>query len=98
MSKINFQNKMSTRIEPLSQDKTKDTKKKRASGKHIKKLEAALKKCSKEIRRLEEAEVDWDNEEEEEGNYVLCAKYKRRYMQLHRKIAEYKQMSSSLGR
>lgn len=42
--------------------------------------------------------MDWDNDEEEEGNYVLCAKYKRRYMQLHRKIAEYKQMSNSLGR
>ena len=83
--------------EAASLDK-KDNKKKRASGKHIKKLEAALKKCSKEIRRLEEAEVDWDNEEEEESNYVLCAKYKRRYMQLHRKIAEYKQMSSSLDR
>ena len=75
--------------ETSTQDKMKDSKKKRASGKHIKKLEAALKKCSSEIRRLEEAEVDWDNDEEEEGNYVLCAKYKWWYMQLHRKIAEY---------
>jgi len=71
--------------------------KKKVSGKHMKKLETALKKCAKQIRKLEEAEVDWDNEDDE-SNYVLCAKYKRRYMQLHKKIAEYKQMSSSLDR
>ena len=80
-----------------SKKKELNGEKKIASSKHIKKLELALKKCAKEIKRLEEAEVDWDDENEE-SNYVLCAKYKRRYMQLHKKIAEYKKMSSSLDR
>ena len=41
-----------------SQSKVKKT----ASSKHILKLEQALKKCSDEIKRLEEAEIDWDDE------------------------------------
>ena len=69
--------------------------KKASSAKHIKKLEKALERCGKEIKKLEEAEVDWDDEE---SNYVQCAKYKRRYMQLHKKIAQCRQMSSSLDR
>ena len=69
--------------------------KKAPSAKHIKKLEKALERCGKEIKKLEEAEVDWDDEE---SNYVQCAKYKRRYMQLHKKIAQCRQMSSSLDR
>ena len=69
--------------------------KKAPSTKHIKKLEKALERCGKEIKKLEEAEVDWDDEE---SNYVQCAKYKRRYMQLHKKIAQCRQMSSSLDR
>ena len=82
---------------PVQKKSKEGGEKKKVSTKHMKKLEDALKKCAKQIRKLEEAEVDWDNEDDE-SNYVLCAKYKRRYMQLHRKIAEYKQMSSSLDR
>ena len=44
--------------EGSSQSKVKKT----ASSKHILKLEKALKKCSEEIKRLEEAEIDWDDE------------------------------------
>ena len=72
--------------------------KKNVSKKHIKKLEIALESCKQEIRRLEEAEVDWDDEEGQESNYVLCSRYKRRYMQLFKKIAEAKKMSSNLDR
>jgi len=75
----------------------KDKKKaKKVSPAHITKLEKALKKCAKEIQRLEEAEVDWD--EDNDSNYILCAKYKRRYMDLFKKIADYKELSSSLDR
>ena len=81
---------------PERAEKTK--KKKPPSEKHIRKLERALESCVKEIQRLEEAEVDWDDEAEQESNYVLCAKYKRRYMQLFKKIAEAKKMSSTLSR
>ena len=41
--------------------------------------------------------MDWDNEDYN-SKYIQCAKFKRRYMQLHRKIAEYQQMLSSLDR
>ena len=78
----------------------KPTKTKKSSARHIKKLEKALESCRKEISRLEEAEVDFEEEEEEEeeSNYLLCAKYKRRYMQLFNKIAKAKEMSGNLDR
>ena len=88
-----------TEVQSSAADYSKDLeqKKGKVSSKHIKKLEKALKACDKKIRMLEETEVDWDNEDDE-SNYVLCAKYKRRYMQLHKKIAGYKQLSDSLDR
>ena len=76
----------------------KPTKTKKTSARHIKKLERALESCRKEICRLEEAEVDFEEEEEEESNYLLCGKYKRRYMQLFNKIAKAKEMSGNLER
>ena len=85
----------STSKELIPEVAEKQKKKKPVSEKHIRKLERALESCVKEIQRLEEAEVDWDDEDEQESNYVLCAKYKRRYMQLFKKIAEAKKMSSS---
>eukprot|EP00092_Neocalanus_flemingeri_P007387 GFUD01007975.1.p1 GENE.GFUD01007975.1~~GFUD01007975.1.p1 ORF type:complete len:1381 (+),score=430.56 GFUD01007975.1:102-4244(+) len=81
--------------ENLVHEKDKKTKKK-VSAQHLDKLEKALKKCAKEIKRLEEAEVDWDDDGD--SNYILCAKYKRRYMDLFNKIANYKELSSNLDR
>ena len=72
--------------------------KKKVSQKHIEKLEAALKKCSKKIKEYEEKEVDWDNEAEEESNYLMTARLKRRCMQIYSKIAEAKALSDSLDR
>jgi len=77
---------------------SKITKKDRISEKHIQKLEMALKKCSKKIKEYEEKEVDWDNETEEDSNYVMTAKLKQRYMEIYSKIAEAKSMSDSLDR
>jgi len=82
--------------ENLVHEKDKNKAKKKVSAKHLLKLEAALKKCGKEIKRLEEAEVDWDDDGD--SNYLMCAKFKRRYMELFRKIAEHKELSSSLDR
>ena len=77
----------------------KQEKTKKTSARHIRKLERALENCRQEICRLEEAEVDLDEEdEEEESNYLLCAKYKRRYMQIFNKIAKAKEMSGNLER
>ena len=78
--------------------KGKKEKAKKVSQKHIEKLEAALKKCSKKIKEYEEKEVDWDNEAEEESNYLMTAKLKRRCMQIYSKIAEAKALSDSLDR
>merc|ERR1712107_181188 len=72
--------------------------KKKVSEKHIEKLEAALKKCSAKIKEYEEKEVDWDNETEEESNYSMTCKLKRRCMQIYSKIAEAKAFSDSLDR
>jgi len=80
--------------ENLVHDNDKKKAKKKVSAKHLLKLESALKKCAQQIKKLEEAEVDWDDDGD--SNYILCAKYKRRYMDLFRKIAEYKKLSSSL--
>lgn len=82
--------------ENLVHEKDKKKAKKKVSAKHLLKLEKSLKECAKEIKKLEEAEVDWDDDDE--SNYILCAKYKRRYMELFRKIAEQKELSSSLDR
>ena len=71
---------------------------KKVSEKHIAKLEEALKKCSKKIKAYEEKEVDWDNEAEEESNYLMTARLKRRCMQIYSKIAEAKALSDSLDR
>merc|ERR1712129_446044 len=71
---------------------------KKMSQKHIEELEAALKKCSKKIKEYEEKEVNWDNEAEEESNYLMTSRLKRRYMQIYSKIAEAKELSDSLDR
>ena len=76
----------------------KEKPKKKVSEKHIEKLEAALKKCSAKIKEYEEKEVDWDNEVEEESNYLMTCKLKRRCMQIYSKIAEAKAISDSLDR
>jgi len=82
--------------ENLVHEKDKKKQKKKVSPQHLEKLEKALKKCAKEIKKLEEAEVDWDDDGD--SNYILCAKYKRRYMDLFNKIANYKELSNNLDR
>jgi len=71
-------------------------KDKRVKKKHKKKLERALALCEKKIRQLEETEVDFDDDND--SVYILEAKYKKRYMEIYRKLAACNKLSSNLDR
>merc|ERR1719427_426503 len=86
-------------IESQELEEDKDMKKegkKGASDKHIKKLEKALRTCSKQIQKHDEADIDWDKDDD--SNFIMAAKLKKRYMAIYNKIAEYKELSKSLDR
>ena len=65
---------------------------------HIRKLEKALKKCGKAIKKLEEQEMTLDDLDDEDSNYIKIDRYKKRFMVLTRKVAAMRQMKPSLGR
>ena len=72
------------------------TSKKKPSEKHILKLEKALQVCAKQIEKCEEAEIDWDNDDE--STFVLADKWKKKFMLIYNKLAQYKGTSNSLER
>ena len=75
--------------------------KKIPSRKHISKLENALQKCVKEIRRLEEAEdYDYDEENFDEENtpYIKLDRYRKQATKIYKKLSELKEFDASLGR
>ena len=65
---------------------------------HVKRLEKAIMECGQEISKLEDAEVDLNDLDNENSAYLTLSKFKRRYMQLYRRIAAYKELNSSLER
>merc|ERR1711860_100398 len=65
---------------------------------HIKKLEKALHKCGKAIKKLEMKEMSLDELDDEDSNYIKIDRYKKRFMVLTRKVAQMRQMRPSLGR
>lgn len=69
---------------------------KTVSDKHILKLEKALKACANEIKKCEEAEIDWDNDDN--SNFIMADRWKKKFMHIHNKLAEYKGLSKSLER
>ena len=69
---------------------------KTVSDKHILKLEKALKACAREIEKCEEAEIDWDNDDN--SNFIMADRWKKKFMHIHNKLAEYKGLSKSLER
>ena len=69
---------------------------KTVSSKHIRKLEAALAACAKQIQKCDEAEIDWENEED--SNFLMADRWKKKYMSIYNKLAEYKGTSKSLER
>ena len=68
---------------------------KTVSDKHIVKLEKALEKCAQEIKKCEEAEIDWDDED---SNFVMADKWKKKFMAIYDKLAEYRGDTKSLER
>jgi len=70
--------------------------KKTTSESHKRKLQKALEQCANEIHKLENAEIDFDDEEN--SVYILEAKYKKRYMAIYRKLAEYDSKPVNLDR
>ncbi|XP_040578854.1 uncharacterized protein [Lepeophtheirus salmonis] len=75
-----------TRYNGLKKDKaTSLSINKSINDSHLRKLKNALEECGKEIRRLELAEIDSNDDE---STYVLMYKYKRRFMSIYNKIIE----------
>lgn len=71
-------------------------KEKEVSKKHIRKLEKCLLECGKQIKKLDEAEVNWDDEDD--STYVLTSKYKEKYMKIYQKLAQINKTSRDIGR
>ena len=69
---------------------------KNVSEKHILKLEKALRACAKEIKKCEEAEIDWENDQD--SNFIMADKWKKKFMRIHNKLAEYSGTERSLDR
>ena len=66
------------------------------SARHLRKLEKALAKCAENIKKFEEAPIDWENEDE--SNFIMADKLKKRFMEIYGRIAEYKKTSVSIER
>ena len=80
--------------EPETEPET--SKQKNASSKHIRKLEAALAACAKQVKKCEEGEIDW--EKDDESNFLMADRWKKKYMSIYFKLAEYNGLSKSLER
>ena len=66
------------------------------SARHLRKLEKALAKCADNIKKFEEAPIDWENEDE--SNFIMADKLKKRFMEIYGRIAEYKKATVSIER
>ena len=75
---------------------TESSTQKTASSKHIRKLEAALAACAKQVKKCEEAEIDW--EKDDDSNFLMADRWKKKYMAIYFKLAEYNGLSKSLER
>lgn len=58
---------------------------------HIKKLETRLRRINRKIKELEE-DSDWSDGNDENSPYILEDKYKKKAVQIHKKIQEYRQV------
>ena len=84
------------RLESSLKDEDEDDEEVRKRKKHIKRLEVALKQCGDEIARLDEAEMNLDDLDDEDSNYLKITRYQKRYMKIYKKIAQLKKLNSSL--
>jgi len=92
--KSNGDSAPTAKVEASNEDRYKYQKRKS----HIKKLNKALRQCNREIRRLEEAELDLDELDDEDSSYIKQSKYKKRAITLLRKINSLEGMKTSFGR
>ena len=92
--KSNGDSASTAKVEASNEDRYKYQKRKS----HIKKLNKALRQCNREIRRLEEAELDLDELDDEDSSYIKQSKYKKRAITLLRKINSLEGMKTSFGR
>ena len=65
---------------------------------NISKLEKALHLCQIEITRLEGKELDLDDLENSESDYLKLDRYRTRFMEIFRKLAQLRREESTLGR
>lgn len=66
------------------------------SARHVKKLERALRECHAAIKALEEQACDLDDEVN--SSYVRVSIYKKKCVQIYKKLAELNGYTTSLGR
>ncbi|XP_012282900.1 death domain-associated protein 6 isoform X2 [Orussus abietinus] len=64
--------------------------------KYLKKLEYAMERCERRIKKLEEAEVDFDDDND--SNYIKTERYKQRMVELYTKWCELSGESADAGR
>ncbi len=70
--------------------------KKEASEKQVKKLEKALRLCHEAIVRIDSQEVNLDDEDD--SAYLRADRYRKKMLQIYKKLAEIKKCGSTLGR
>ena len=78
-----------------SKDKTAERQKK--IEKHVEKLQKRLVQIHREIEKLETAEVDWDDEENE-SPYIKEDRYKKKAVQIYKAIRKLQNESLSNAR
>jgi len=77
----------------------RDTKRKLAKQeRHIKKLEKALRQCGRKIQEMDEAELDLEDMDDENSPYLMMTRYQKRFVTIHKKIAELRKLNASLKR
>ncbi|RZF48153.1 hypothetical protein LSTR_LSTR009842 [Laodelphax striatellus] len=66
--------------------------------KKVKMLEKTLRQCNLRIKQLEEREVDFSREDDENSAYMKLDRYQRRFDQVYKKICQLKNQKSDAGR
>ncbi|XP_071558166.1 uncharacterized protein Daxx [Temnothorax nylanderi] len=92
-------NNVTVNIEVESNDEDDADNEKNANSKtrrRIKQVTEAMEECEKRIKKLEEEEVDFN--EENDSNYIKVTRYKRRMVELYNKLCELTGENADAGR
>lgn len=74
------------------------SEKKKASDKHIRKLERLLGALNGKVQRLQEKEMSVDDMQDSQSSYVLEDRYQKRALQVWKKLCELKGTNDNTGR